>query len=223
MALYQAVFPDTYVEPCIADTPTYTITKGDLLDTNSPLTPFHRNAAGDWWTSENSKNIGDMGYTYPELANNPPNATLVANIKAQYSDAPTAAKTKRQDDSAPKKGVVYLAEVKIPLYGLDNGEHGSSPFNVLVFVGDVPSEAKEWLSADSFVSMTATLGGVNMQSKQFTISTHDLTAALEKNGKKADEEAAEWLKENLHWRIGLVSTLLIFVYRWKVEELANSS
>lgn len=35
LALYQAVFPETYVDTCIADTPTYTINTGDTLDANS--------------------------------------------------------------------------------------------------------------------------------------------------------------------------------------------
>ena len=112
------------------------------------LTPFHKTASGDFWTSANSRNIRDMGYTYPELSNNPSNATLVASIKAQYSgpaDVPvTNAKSKRQDPQ-PTKKTLYLAEAKLPLYGLDDGAGGGSPYNLLVFLGNVSSHSAEWL------------------------------------------------------------------------------
>ncbi|KAF2006059.1 Di-copper centre-containing protein, partial [Amniculicola lignicola CBS 123094] len=88
VALYQAVFPTTYVGSCAANTATWTIDVGDPLDGTSALTPFHKTAAGAFWTSNDVRDITKLGYTYPELVGNPPNATLVASIKAQYSDAP---------------------------------------------------------------------------------------------------------------------------------------
>jgi tyrosinase len=231
MALFQAVFPDTYIEPCASSTPTYTIEEGEMLDKDSrkshvvltpnkeriqltifpALTPFHRNAQGDFWTSANSRNIRDMGYTYPELASNPSNATLVASIKAQYSDAASSKVTAtRQDTSAaeaPSKGRIYLAEVHLPVFGFADGQGSSQPYNVLLFLGDVPADPKEWLDAESFVSVTSTIGGKHMDNNQSTIITVDLSAQLEKSGKAGDSEdsVVEWLKENLHWRLGLVS------------------
>jgi hypothetical protein len=35
MALYQAIYPDTYMGTCQADTPTYTINVGDDLNADS--------------------------------------------------------------------------------------------------------------------------------------------------------------------------------------------
>jgi tyrosinase len=53
---------------------------------DTPLTPFHRNAQGEFWTSNLVRDITKLGYTYPELVGNPSNETLVANIKALYDD-----------------------------------------------------------------------------------------------------------------------------------------
>lgn len=74
LALYQAIFPDTYVQPCRASSPTFTVEEGEMLDADSrmihnpfpdqlatdptiALTPFHRNAQGDFWTSSNSRYV----------------------------------------------------------------------------------------------------------------------------------------------------------------------
>jgi tyrosinase len=146
-----------------------------------------------------------MGYTYPDLVNNPSNTTLVASIKAQYSDAPKSKARTRRQEAMPAKGLVYLAEVKLPVFGFSDGKGSSQPYNVFTFLGDVPSDPKQWLHADSFVAITSTIGGRNMDNDQSTIITVDLTEALAKNGKASDDAAVEFLKENLHWRLGLVS------------------
>jgi len=152
-----------------------------------------------------------MGYTYPELSNNPSNATLVASIKAQYSgpaDVPvTNAKSKRQDPQ-PTKKTLYLAEAKLPLYGLDDGAGGGSPYNLLVFLGNVSSHSAEWLDSEIFVGMVSTLGGRNMQSEQTTQSTVDLSLSVDKSiaaGKMTVAKVEEYLKSNLRWRLELVS------------------
>ena len=35
LALYQAVFPDTYMGSCASDTPTFTVERGEILTANS--------------------------------------------------------------------------------------------------------------------------------------------------------------------------------------------
>ncbi|KAF2277714.1 Di-copper centre-containing protein [Westerdykella ornata] len=206
MALHQALYPDTYIEPCEAATPTYTINVGDILDKDSPLTPFHKNAQGDFWTSANSRNIRDMGYTYPELASNPSNATLIASIKSQYQDVVTlkTTKSKRADAPVPTNGTLYLAQITFPVFGFPDGKGSSQPYNILTFLGEVPEDPKKWLEADSFVAITSTIGGRKMQGDQKATFMVDLEAALAKKGKSAEDEGVvEFLKGNLKWRLGL--------------------
>lgn len=213
MALYQAVFPSSYVEACKASTPTYTIEEGEMLDANSPLTPFHRTAAGDWWTSANSRNIEEMGYTYPELVGRPDNTTLKASIQRQYAGSSTisASGKERREESDSETGTangrVYLAQVKLPIFGFADGKGSSQPYNVVTFLGDVPEDPKAWFQSESFVAVTSMTGGKNMEGDQSTTILVELTGALEKNGKKSDDAAVEYLKKSLKWRLGLVSLL----------------
>jgi tyrosinase len=155
-----------------------------------------------------------MGYTYPELANNPSNETLVASIKAQYSGpanvsvpvVSTERAIKRQSSSSIEK-TIYLAETKLPTYGLQDGEGSASAYSVLIFLGGVGTDAATWAISDSLVSTAGTLGG-QMQSDQVAVSTIDLSRALEKaidSGQTTFEKAEQFLKKNLSWRIELVS------------------
>lgn len=187
-----------------------------LIARFTALTPFHKNAAGDFWTSNSARNINDLGYTYPELADNPSNATLVASIKAQYSGPAdvvvASSKVTRvaSRDTMPSIKELYLAEIKLPSYGLDNGVGGGAPYNVLLFLRDVPTDAKTWQSAKSFVGLVSTLGAPGLQIDQTTSHTIDLSLALEqaiKSGATTESEAGRYLKENLHYRIGLVSRM----------------
>jgi tyrosinase len=180
---------------------------------NIALTPFHNNAAGDFWTSNLARNIADLGYTYPELANSPSNATIIASIKAQYSGPSdvlvAASKANRisQLDTVPAKKELYLVDVNLPAYGLDDGIGGGAPYNVLLFLGHVPSDAKDWQGADSFVGLASTLGAPMLQVNRTTTHTIDLSHALEKaveSGKTTEGAALEYLKTNLHYRLGLV-------------------
>jgi tyrosinase len=143
-----------------------------------------------------------MNYTYPELVDNPSNETLVANITAQYDDAMSfdgSDKKKRQDDNTdPAKGIVYLAEVKLPVYGFRDGKGNSQPYEVFIYLGDLPTDG-----SNDFVGMTSTVGGKKMDNDQAATITIDLTLALERVGKKSDDAAADWLLDNLHWRVGL--------------------
>ena len=228
MAIYQALYPETYVGACTADTPTFTITAGDALDENSPLKPFHKTAGGEFWTSANSRNVWDMGYTYPELVGTPSNATLISSIKAQYSGpsdvlvestpfsaTQIAAQSSKRGASKPTMKHSYLAEVKLPLFALSEGSGGGSPYNLLVFLGNVSTDSRDWLSSEEFAGMASVLGGRNMHSDQFMTTTIDLSENLEEKiaaGETTMENATEYLMANLHWRLELVS---VFKTRFK--------
>ncbi|CAI6323107.1 unnamed protein product [Periconia digitata] len=199
IALWQAVFPETYLESCDAGSGTWTIERGQLLDADSPLTPFHKNAAGDFWTATNSRNINDMGYTYPELANNPSNASIVAAIKAQYSgppDVPVGTAQAKSQASSSSKRELFLAEVKLPPYGLDDGKTGSSPYNVLVSLEGV----------EEIAGMASTLGSASVRDDKITPVPVDLTSALNKaiaDGATTAEKARDYLKANLKYQVEL--------------------
>ncbi|KAF2706982.1 Di-copper centre-containing protein [Pleomassaria siparia CBS 279.74] len=218
MALFQTLYPDTWMMPCHAETPTYTIKEGEAIDENSPLKPFHRTAGGEFWTSATVRNFSFMGYTYPELIDTD-NSTLITNIKAQYSGASDVQVTlkKRSDDtlarnfqqraaSEPNTKQIYLAQVVMPIFGLDNGQGGASPYNVLVFVGNVSSDHTEWIGSQEFAGVAGVLGARKMRTNQTMVSSIDLSENLGEKitaGETTMENATEYLKENVHWRLHL--------------------
>jgi len=98
--------------------------------------------------------------------------------------------------------------VKLPTYGLDDGEDGAAPYNIRVFIGEVSNDAKSWASSNNMIGMAATLGGAKMKIDQIASVLIDLTSTLEKaieDGSTTSEKAVDYLKENVSYRVEIVS------------------
>ncbi|KAI9835270.1 MAG: hypothetical protein M1819_002414 [Sarea resinae] len=81
-AMWSALWTDTYVDPETQQYGTYTVTAGDTLDVNSPLTPFFYETNGNFWTSADVRNPKTFGYTYPDLVDwNVSNSVYQANVR----------------------------------------------------------------------------------------------------------------------------------------------
>lgn len=80
IAIWQQIYPDTYVDPYVQAGSTYTIAQGSTQDVNSrelrnpreldvdvniipALTPFHDDTTGDFWTPQAARNMSVFGYT----------------------------------------------------------------------------------------------------------------------------------------------------------------
>lgn len=68
-AMWQAIYPSSYTSNEASQIDTFTITKGSVQGPNSPLTPFHKNTQGDFWTCAASRSTQTFNYVYPEFAN----------------------------------------------------------------------------------------------------------------------------------------------------------
>ncbi|KAH7132594.1 hypothetical protein B0J11DRAFT_601212 [Dendryphion nanum] len=197
MALWQVINPNDFMKPCNQTGVQYTTAANQLLDENTPLAPFHRNAAGDFWTSANSRRIADLGYTYPELVNSPSAANIITIVKNLYSGpatgGPPAAAKRQETTPTPKKD--FMANIQIP--NLDIA------YSLYLFVGDVSGGADDWAGLESFAGITSSLeshGG----SKEVSDSI-DITYAIDKSiaaGKTTPEGAVEYVKKTLKWRVG---------------------
>jgi tyrosinase len=205
IAIWQALWPDNWLSDCFAETPTWTINVLDNLDSKTPLTPFHKNAAGTFYDSDSVRNIRNLGYTYPELANSPSHSSLIATVNKLYGGSATVPVTATSRiASTEKPSTRYFIQAYLPAYGLDDGEGGSLAYNLLVFAGDVGSDAKTWATSESLIGMASTLGGAGMQFNVTVTSLIDVTSSVE-SGLKTDE-AVKYLKNNLSYRIEIVST-----------------
>ena len=162
------------------------------------LTPFHRSTSGDWWTSLNSRNIADLGYTYPELIDNPSNETLIFRINALYRDSDLA--TQGKELSMLVSDVEYIVQVKMPA-------SESLSYNVLLFLGEVSDDPASWTTQKSFVSKTSSVVATSAERLFSTLGTIVLTNFVNArivDGHLRKEDILEYLKTNLQWRLGLV-------------------
>lgn len=67
-AMWQVMYPDSWVAPEVARYNSYTTSVGQVLDASSPLTPFYASSNGTFWNSDMLRDITVLGYTYPEMA-----------------------------------------------------------------------------------------------------------------------------------------------------------
>lgn len=96
-AIWQAIYPNSWIEPEETEEETATINSGDILTGETPLKPFHKNAAGDFWTSTTSRDVTAFGYTYPEIQGGTPASTRQA-VNTLYGSS-SAGKIARRSES----------------------------------------------------------------------------------------------------------------------------
>lgn len=90
LALWQALYPNSWVEPNMARVNSYTTSVGDMLTASSALTPFFASSNGTFWNSDMLRDPAVLGYTYPELQGiSLSNATSVAAGRASVAAAIT--------------------------------------------------------------------------------------------------------------------------------------
>jgi tyrosinase len=66
VAMWQNLYPESWVEPIAAGEPTFTISKGQTQDTLTSLTPFYADSAGRFWNSDMIRDTRTLGYAYEE-------------------------------------------------------------------------------------------------------------------------------------------------------------
>ena len=71
-AIWQTLYPDSWVKPTPAREPTYTHKAGQIQNASTPLTPFFANDNGTFWTSDGVRDHTIFGYTYAELVKQRP-------------------------------------------------------------------------------------------------------------------------------------------------------
>lgn len=103
-AMWQAINPDSYGASQNAPHATWTIPSGQNQNADSPLTPFHKDTAGNFWTTNQVRDTKTFHYTYPEFANSDGSAGAIRNyVNKLYgpSATATAGSSKRTEMPAP--------------------------------------------------------------------------------------------------------------------------
>lgn len=239
-AIWQSLYPNSYVEPMAQNLATFTIPAGSVEDVSSPLTPFHMNENGDFWTSNLVRSTDTFGYTYPEIQNGNDATALIAAINTLYG--PSAPQRQRRHVSdlygrsdreargrlstagpsrvyprtiagAPSylSGREYITNIKAQKFCLDGS------FSIFVFLGDNPTTSPaDWSSDPSFVGLNGIFSATTVGQSDNDIRANGaipLTAALE--AKLASGELGSLNEE-------VVGPYLKDQLRWKVRSMQNT-
>jgi tyrosinase len=178
-AIWQALNPDNWVTNQSNPTATFTSEAGAYADEDTPLHPFHRNKAGDFWTSASVRDHTVFGYTYPELVGLSVDETLVMRVNQLYGSDATSQFSWKLGDPVPStpsgKGYSYHDRRSISVSSPQNGTYqyqyhaniriqkpsAEGGSRVFVFLGPTDAatagsmyDATQWMRNASFVGFT---------------------------------------------------------------------
>jgi tyrosinase len=145
-ALWQTLYPDTYVESANQIYGNYWYTAGTTLDVNSPLFPFYADTSGNFHTSNSVRDFTKFGYTYPELVSGNVN-DIVSAVNTLYgANQPQVGNKKRSNPASPITGALsdvsdFVTNALGPLGDVVEGAVGD--------VSDIVSEIGSYLGVSS--------------------------------------------------------------------------
>ena len=102
-ALWQGVYPNSYGGSQVAPHSTWTIAQGTTQNADSPLTPFHRDSSGNFWTTNLVRDWTKFKYTYPEYKNSDGSTSAISNYinKLYGPNASATAGSSKKRQAAP--------------------------------------------------------------------------------------------------------------------------
>ncbi|KAI4129108.1 MAG: hypothetical protein LQ338_002406 [Usnochroma carphineum] len=210
LAIWQALHPDSYVEPSIEPIGSAVIAQGAQTDVNTPLKPFHRDSNGNFWTSAAATYVTSFGYSYPEIQGKSA-SQIKAAVNALYGSSSGITITRRStveahqdptlapliaaglsneapietvpDPPATGNYTEWLTNIRVAKDALEQ------TFFIHIFVGDFNPDPKTWSFEPNLVGTHAVITPYVMKRDpaQSTIVTGQipLTRALrvdEQNG-----------------------------------------
>lgn len=206
-AIWQAAYPDQWLEPWSEVGGTYTSASGSVEDDQSPLTPLHRDPLGNFWTSAAVRDTSVLNYNYADLASGQSAASIINTL---YSDD-WSATSKRSADSSTTV-TKYNANIQVD----SMGSEGS--FKVFLFDGEVDdNDSSSWRDSDSllgshgFFSAPVSHG----DGSALVNAGISLTSALKQRvaeGKLSSMSTAavsEYLREKLEWRVRMLDGRIV--------------
>jgi tyrosinase len=187
-ALWQGINPNSYGSSQAAPHATWTIPAGQVQDANSPLTPFHRNTNGDFWTSNQVRDWKVFKYTYPEFSNSDgsskaimsavnklygPGATATAGSSKRTAEAQTYDENAYSEENDVVDGTVTAAAAAptdMPAFSASFSLDMGSGFSI-GFGSDDDSTVSSDAAVTSVSSDAVTTAAANKTAKASTISS----------------------------------------------------
>ncbi|GAB1310494.1 tyrosinase [Madurella fahalii] len=179
-AIWQALYPESWVTPQPALRASYTTSLGELQDARTALTPFFADANGTFWTSDGVRDHTKLGYTYSELASGPAAASDetrasvrlavnrlygTGNPAGLFLQSVDAQESKARRSSADAGARMTRVPVAVSEKIFRGGDHYhewnanirveknacDGPFAIHIFLGCPPSDTRDWMSSPAHV------------------------------------------------------------------------
>ncbi|KIX98768.1 uncharacterized protein Z520_05229 [Fonsecaea multimorphosa CBS 102226] len=183
-AMWQALYPDSYIEPTVNAYGSYYETVGFVDSGTTALAPFHSDAGSALFTSDDVRSTKTFGYSYPELpdwemspdelANNVRTAVNSLYNPSSNSTISTATRrTRRRSPSiAESFGHVSLDLARQLRVNNLNRQWSitvlidrfplNTSFCIDFFMGDPPDEVSAWPAAPNLVGTYAQFNPANV-------------------------------------------------------------
>ena len=246
-AMWQTLYPDSWILPTPAAMNSYTTSRGQIQDSSTALTPFFADEDGNFWTSDMVRDHTVFGYTYADVlspgkgqqASNSSNVARVINrLYGQSSAARFALGVNntgkgsrgRTNAFSGSKYREWIANLRVEKQAL------GGPFAIHLFLGDAPGDTRTWPHAPNLFGVMSVFaspsgGGMSMSTEQMVSGTVPLTAKLvEEMTRKALPtleiyDVVSFLQQNLQYRIQLpdgtevkqVNSLVVEVVSYPVQ------
>lgn len=204
-AMWQALYPDSWVEPEPAVWGTFTVAPGSTVNSTTDLTPFYASSNGTFWNSDTARDPHTFGYTYAEVAgldlsgkpiDSQAQASLRLIINRLYGQSSTpslvggGASLSKADDKVPapaEPGKSVIVDNKYREWTASIRVRKQAPggtFYIHVFFGTLPDDRTSWAQHPNLVGTMSVLArpdpeGLGHQGPDTTGSV-PLTAALVK-------------------------------------------
>lgn len=193
IALWQSLYPSTWVRPAPQGGGTRTMPPQSIQNADSPLTPFHRDTRGTFWTSNSVRNTQVLGYTYDDIQDSPSNSVLTQRINGLYGNsAPRVAlKASVNINSYQSTTYDYLAQII-----LDKSALGGKPYAVEFYL--------EHSYIGSYAALAIPAGPDAARTGPVTSSgTMMFTDVLSEKGINIDDldGTIDYLTKNLAWKV----------------------
>lgn len=210
-AMWQALWPGTYVEEQSQYQSSYWYNQGDNLTETTPLKPFYSDGSGDFWDSDSVRDLTTFGYTYPELESGNVSDVRTA-INTLYGSSATGSSSKRKRDgnsTTTQNLKQYVTNIQTQKNAMN------STYFIFFFLGAPNSDPDEWPRDPA---LAGTMGVVSMTDNSnmepVVISgTVPLTAKLQQYANDGiiesmdDDVVTSYLKSDLQWTVRKVRAI----------------
>ncbi|ESZ97460.1 hypothetical protein SBOR_2149 [Sclerotinia borealis F-4128] len=228
-SMYQAINPSTFITPLVDYYGTFTIPPGSTDTASTSLKPFAVSSS-TFYTSNTVRPMSQFGYSYPEVMDwNMTTAQMASyvtgRVNSLYNADGSNSKIKRrnfesgtisshqesQGVSTNKTLREWNAALSVSKFDLQGQR-----FIIRLFLGKIPEDPKEWGGSENLVGSLVILPppGASANDAAGALAYDEIVILREPviggsykgHDKDGDGEGTEeYLKDNLRWRVQLVS------------------